>query len=177
MEATSSDDRMKAQIQLVADHVRLENLHNLDGVLDTFGPDARYDDEPWDDHRVGRDQVHLYYEQMLAAAPDLQIEVRRQYATDDAVILEVTISGTQTGAWRGLPATGKSFSFPLCGFFTFDRENKLLGEKIYYDRATVLRQLGVFREPTSVLGRLSTAINHPSTVARAFARAMRGHAN
>ena len=167
----------KAESSLLRNTFELENSHNLDGVLDTFGPDARYDDEPWDDHRVGRDQVHLYYEQMLAAAPDLQIEVRRQYATDDAVVLEVTVSGTQKGAWRGLPATGKSFSFPLCGFFTFDRENKLLGERIYYDRATVLRQLGVFREPTSLLGRLSTAINHPLTVARAFARGMRGHAN
>ena len=34
-----------------------------------------------------------------------------------------------------------------------------MGEKIYYDRASVLRQLGVFREPTTVAGRLLTAIN------------------
>ena len=45
-----------------------------------------------------------------------------------------------------------------------------MGEKIYYDRASVLRQLGVFREPTTVAGRLLTAINHPVTNARAFGR-------
>ena len=174
MEAGSIDDRMKARIQLVAEHVRCENAHNLDGILGTFGPDARYDDEPWDDHRIGRDQVRLYYSELLAAAPDLRIDVRRQYATEEAVILEVTISGAQTGGWRGLPGAGKSFSFPLCGIFTFDEKNRLSGEKIYYDRATVLKQLGVFREPTSFLGRLSTAINHPFTIARAFARAARG---
>jgi hypothetical protein len=66
MEKMSSDARINARIQLVEKHVRLENLHDLDGILDTFGPDARYDDEPWDDHRIGRDQVHLYYKQMLA---------------------------------------------------------------------------------------------------------------
>jgi hypothetical protein len=61
MEEMSSEARISARIQLVEEHVRLENLHDLDGILDTFGPDARYDDEPWDDHRIGRDQVHLYY--------------------------------------------------------------------------------------------------------------------
>jgi steroid delta-isomerase-like uncharacterized protein len=170
MEEMSSDVRINARIQLVEKHVRLENLHDLDGILDTFGPDARYDDEPWDDHRIGRDQVHLYYKQMLAAAADFRIEVRNWHATGEAVILEVTISGTHTGDWRGLPVTGKKVSFPLCGIFTFDREDRLLGEKIYYDRASVLRQLGVFREPTTVAGRFLTAINHPVTIARAFGR-------
>ncbi|MGH6795225.1 MAG: hypothetical protein ACREDH_08510, partial [Methylocella sp.] len=33
MEPRSSDDRMKARIQLVEEHIRLENLHNLDGIL------------------------------------------------------------------------------------------------------------------------------------------------
>src|SRR5580704_5190411 len=105
MEARSSDDRVKARLQLVDEHIRLENLHDLDGILDTFGKDARYDDEPWGDHRVGRDQVHLYYKQVLAAAPDLQIEVRHRYASDEVVILELTISGIQTDVWRGLPGT------------------------------------------------------------------------
>ncbi len=173
MEARSNDDRMQARIRLVEEHIRLENLHNLDGILDTFGADARYDDEPWADHRVGRDQVRLYYEQMLAAAPDLRIDVKHRYATDEAVILEATISGVQMGAWRGLPPTGLPVSFPLCGIYTFDHEDKLLGERIYYDRATVFRQLGVFREPTSIFGRVLTAINHPLTIARALARKAR----
>jgi steroid delta-isomerase-like uncharacterized protein len=175
MEARSSDDRVKARLQLVDEHIRLENLHDLDGILDTFGKDARYDDEPWGDHRVGRDQVHLYYKQLLAAAPDLQIEVRHRYASDEVVILELTISGIQTDVWRGLPGTGMSFRFPLCVIFTFDQEDKLLGEKVYYDRATILRQLGIFREPTSLLGRLLTAFNHPLTIAGALARKIRGH--
>jgi steroid delta-isomerase-like uncharacterized protein len=174
MEAASNEARMNARLRLVEEHVRLENLHDLDGILGTFGPDARYDDEPWDDHRSGRDQVRLYYKEMLSAADDFRIDVRYRYATDEAVILEVTISGTHTGAWRGLPPTGKPVSFPLCGIFTFDSQDRIFGEKIYYDRASVLRQLGVFREPTSVVGRLLTAINHPLTIARAFGRKVFG---
>jgi len=161
---------MKARLELVEEHIRLENLHDLDGILGTFGPEARYDDEPWNDHRLGRDGVRSYYQELLTAAPDLKIEVQRRYATKDAIILEVIISGVQTGAWRGLPGTGKSFRFPLCGIYTFDAQDRISGEKIYYDRATVLKQLSVFREPSGISGRIATALNHPWTIAQAFVR-------
>jgi steroid delta-isomerase-like uncharacterized protein len=145
MEKMSSDARINARIQLVEKHVRLENLHDLDGILDTFAPDARFDDEPGTTIALAVIRFTSTISRFAAAA-DFRIEVRNRHATGEAVILEVTISGTHTGDWRGLPATGKKVSFPLCGIFTFDREDRLLGEKIYYDRASVLRQLGVFRE-------------------------------
>jgi len=170
METGPNEARLKARLERVAEHVRQENLHNLDGILATFGPEARYDDEPWDDHRVGRDGVESYYRELLAAAPDLKIEVKKRHAAEETVILEVIISGTQTGAWRGLPATGRAFSFPLCGIYTFDAGDRILGEKIYYDRAAALKQLGIFREPASVMGQIATALNHPWVIMRAFVR-------
>jgi steroid delta-isomerase-like uncharacterized protein len=116
MEAMSRDDRMRARLQLVEEHVRLENLHDLDGILATFGANARYDDEPWSDHRIGRNQVHLYYKDLLAASADFRIEVKNRYTTDEAVILEVTISGTHTGAWKGLPPPENQSAFLSVGF-------------------------------------------------------------
>ena len=47
---------------------------------------------------------------------------------------------------------------------------RLAGEKIYYDRGTVLRQLGIFHEPQSILGQISILATHPATIARALAR-------
>jgi hypothetical protein len=35
---------------IVEQHIRLENEHDLEGVLRTFGDTARYDDEPWGEH-------------------------------------------------------------------------------------------------------------------------------
>jgi hypothetical protein len=80
------------------------------------------------------------------------------------------IRGTHLGGWRSLPATGRRVEFPLCGVYTFDADDRLAGEKIYYDRGTVLKQLGVFHEPRSILGQISILATHPSTIARAFAR-------
>ena len=51
---TPTDDATLARLKLVADHVRLENDHDLDGVMGTFGETARYDDEPWSAHYMGR---------------------------------------------------------------------------------------------------------------------------
>src|SRR5262244_2227245 len=106
--------------------------------------------------------------------PDLSIDVKNQHAAFDSIVVEVIIRGTHLGPWRGLPATGRKVEFPLCGIFTFDTEDRLAGERIYYDRASVLGQLGLFHEPARGLGRVVTAITHPVTVARAYLRRPEG---
>jgi predicted ester cyclase len=107
---------------------------------------------------------------MLQAMPDLHIDIRRRHAGEDAIIVEVVIRGRHLGTWRGLHATGRQMEFPLCGVFTFDEGNRLAGEKIYYDRATPLEQVGVFHDPESLRGRITTALTHPVTMARIVAR-------
>lgn len=163
-------DRRSSRIATVEQHIRLENQHDLEGVLGTFGDVAQYDDEPWGEHYEGRKGVRQFYEQLMRAMPDFEIEVQRRHVSDDSILVEVVIRGTHLGGWRGLPATGRRVEFPLCGVYTFDADNRLAGEKIYYDRGTVLRQLGIFHEPQSVLGQISILATHPVTIARALAR-------
>jgi steroid delta-isomerase-like uncharacterized protein len=166
----SPDDRIRAQIALVEEHVRRENAHDLSGIMATFGQRARYDDEPWGEHHDGRDAVQGYYEDLLRSLPDLRIDITRCVAAENGVALEVRISGTHLGPWRGLPATGRRVSFPLCGVYSFDEEGKLAGERIYYDRGSVLQQVGLYRDPQSVTGRLEAFLAHPVTVVRAYMR-------
>ena len=168
--AAIGPERRAARLAIVEEHVGHENRHDLDGIMATFGESARYDDEPWDAHYVGREGVREFYQELLRAMPDFRIDVRQRHAGEAAVVLEVVISGHHSGAWRGLPPTGRAIEFPLCGVFTFDDEDRLAGEKIYYDRATVLRQIGVFHEPVSLAGRLTLPLMHPATVTRAFGR-------
>ena len=168
--APSDSEQQLLRLQLVEEHVALENRHDLDGIMTTFGDAARYDDEPWDAHYVGRDGVRAFYADLLRAMPDLQIDVQRRHASETTVVLEVIIRGRHLGSWRGLPPTGRPIQFPLCGIYTFDKENRLAGEKIYYDRATVLRQLGVFHEPERLWGRINAVVMHPLTMAQILGR-------
>jgi steroid delta-isomerase-like uncharacterized protein len=163
-------DRLR-QVEL---HVGYENAHDLDAVMGTFGADASYHDEPWNEHCLGRDAVRGYYEQLIAAVPDLHIDPHHPHVADDVVVLECTISGTHEGTWHGLPGTGRRVSFPLCGVYTFDDGATIAGERIYYDRAMVLEQVGVFHDPDSMAGKLTTALLHPVTLAKATTRMLRG---
>jgi len=163
-------ERIQARIVVVDEHIRCENRHDLDGLMATFGTDARYDDEPWGDHRTGRDGVRSYYTELMRALPDLTIEVKNQHIASEGVVVEVTIRGTHLGPWRGLPATGRLIEFSLCGVYSFDANDRLAGERIYYDRGVVLGQLGLFHEPSRGLGRMVTAFSHPMTIARAYLR-------
>jgi steroid delta-isomerase-like uncharacterized protein len=114
--------------------------------------------------------VRTFYSDLLRAMPDLQIDVQRRHVSDTTVVLEVIIRGHHLGAWRGLPPTGRLVQFPLCGIYTFDEDDRLAGEKIYYDRATVLRQLGIFHEPDRIRGRINAVVMHPVTMARMLGR-------
>ena len=163
-----------ARMAVVEEHVRCENAHDLDGVMRTFGKNALYEDGPWNERHAGSDAVRSYYAQLLKSIPDLFIDVQRRHVTETSVILEVVIRGTHRAAWRGLPATGAHIAVPLCGVYEFDDADRLTGERVYYDRATVLRQLGVFHEPQTLWGQCMTAATHPITMARvAFRKLVR----
>lgn len=158
------------RLALVEEHVASENRHDLDGIMATFGETPEYDDRPWRDRRNGREGVRSYYEELVRALPDLRIDVERRHATDEHVVLEVVISGTHTGTWKGLPGTGRRVEFPLCAVYSFDDEGLLAGERIYYDRATVLDQIGLFHDPLGGLGRFLAPLTHPLTLARVLWR-------
>src|SRR5512132_3029960 len=78
--------RRKARLATVEEHVKCENRHDLAGVMATFGTEARYDDEPWQDHRLGLDGVRSYYTELLASLPDLAIDVRHRHVATDAIV-------------------------------------------------------------------------------------------
>ena len=103
--APSDSEQQLMRLRLVEEHVALENRHDLDGIMTTFGGAARYDDEPWDAHYVGRDGVRAFNADLLRTMPDLQIDVQRRHASEATVVLEVIIRGRHLGPWRGLPPT------------------------------------------------------------------------
>lgn len=69
----------------------------------------------------------------------------------------------------GRASAGAQIELPLGGIYTFGDDDRLAGERIYYDRATLLRQLGVFHEPDRAVGR-TTLLTHPLTMAQVVVR-------
>lgn len=169
-----TSDRRTARLRMLDEHVRAENRHDLEGILRTFGGAARYHDEAWSQHYMGLDGVRAWYRALLAAVPDLHVEIVQRHAAEDATILEILVQGTQEGPLYGLPGTGRRFEIPAVAIYTFDGTDRIASERIYYDRATPLGQVGLFQDPRTRLGRWLTPLQHPITVTRALSRALLG---
>ena len=100
---------------------------------------------------MGGEVVRGHYEELLKSFPDLGIEVKERRQTEDAVILEVIVSGTHTGQWRNLPPLGRKMASRVCAIYTFDSDGLIECERTYDDKAIVLEQLGIFKDPRTPL--------------------------
>ena len=158
--------------KIVREHMELENEHDYEATIETFDH-PRYELIGTGDVYDGRTEVERYFEETRTAFPDQRNELLELHHSDEAVIVEAMLYGTHDGPFRGLPATGRSFEMRFCSFFDFE-EHRLVGERVYFDPGTIMRQLGIAHDPLSLTGRLATVLNHPLTVGRAFARQIAG---
>jgi len=103
----------------------------------------------------GIDNELAFARGLLAAFPDLEIEVTRLMAVGQVVAAEWTRRGTFTGAdFQGLPANGARFDSPAAGFFEI--ENGLVKRlTVYSDMNKMGRDLGVVPPEGSVAERLA----------------------
>ena len=153
------------------EHMASENVHDFDTTIGTF-EHPRYELIATGEVYDGEEQVRGYYAESRTAFPDQRNELVALHHADDVVVVEFDLLGTHLGPLRALPPTGRAFRCRMTALFVFDGD-RLVGERVYFDQATILRQLGLAHDPSSKLGRLTLAISHPLTIARAFARARR----
>jgi steroid delta-isomerase-like uncharacterized protein len=154
----------------VREHMESENRHDFDTTMGTFHH-PRYEIIATGDVHDGEGEVARYFQETRAAFPDQRNELIALHQADDAVVAEFDLKGTHLGSFRGLPATGKDFTCRMVALFLFE-EDRLVGERVYFDSATILRQLGVAHDPLTLWGRLATVANHPITIGRAAMRSV-----
>jgi steroid delta-isomerase-like uncharacterized protein len=165
---TPTADLRDQRERIVREHMESENRREFDVTMATFDH-PRYELIGTGDVYDGESEVWGYFEETREAFPDQTNEPIVLHHGDDAVVVEFWLRGTHLGDLRGLPATGRSFECRMTAFFLFE-EDRLMGERVYFDMATILRQLGVAHDPASLAGRVTTILSHPVTVGRALTR-------
>jgi steroid delta-isomerase-like uncharacterized protein len=135
-------DPREARERLVREHMESENTHDFDVTLATFADHPRYEIIPTGEVYDGPEEVMRYYQETRAAFPDQRNELISLHHADDAVIVEFWLRGTHEGEFRGVPPTGKSFEQRMAAFFLFEGE-RLVNERVYFDAAGLLAQLGL----------------------------------
>jgi len=94
----------------------------------------------------GKEELREFVKGYFDAFPDYKIKLTSCFASGNRQCEECFVSGTHTGIFQGLPATGKSFSFR--GTIVRQlRKGKTYRTTMYFDPASLLRQLGVLPSP------------------------------
>jgi steroid delta-isomerase-like uncharacterized protein len=127
---------------IVSEHVDAENRQDVEATIATFER-PRY--EVNGEESDGKGAVRDLLGELLGAFPDFHVEVERLRHADDAVIVEGRVTGTHRGSFGGIPATGRRVEYPGVAIFEFE-EDRLVCEKLFFDSATILSQIGVLPE-------------------------------
>ena len=155
---------------IVREHMESENRLDFDATIGTFSH-PRYELVPTGDVFDGETEVRAYFAESRAAFPDQRNELIAMYHADDAVIVEFDLLGTHLGRLRALPPTGRSFRCRMTAFFLFDGD-RLVCERVYFDQQSIMRELGLAHDSSSLAGRLSMLASHPVTIGRTLLKGL-----
>ncbi|MGQ0800697.1 MAG: ester cyclase [Pseudomarimonas sp.] len=129
---------------LLSRHVEAENAHDLEGTLATLHPDCRFEDVAFGQVWQGHEGAARYYRQWWDAF-GLQFREGESgalhWAGDGTVIAEGRFVGRHLGPFQGLAPTHRDVDFRFVVVIEF-RDRLMAGERFFYDRATLARQLG-----------------------------------
>jgi steroid delta-isomerase-like uncharacterized protein len=128
---------------------RLYDLINA-GDIDGFGRQLA-DDFVERDEIPGipptKDGVVQYFRIMLAAFPDMRMDVQDSFASGDKAVARLRVSGTHQGEFMGIPATGKPVSVNLIDITRFGDDGLAREHWGVADMLAIMQQLGVIPAP------------------------------
>lgn len=136
-----TEELRRRRLDVITEHMTTEVTKEFDRTLATFNGHPRYEIVPTGQVFDGDDEVMGYYLTTRTAFPDQRHENARFHVTDDAVIVEFDLLGTNLGEFYGMPPTGKAFRVPVIAVFSFDGD-RITNERIYFDAATLVNQIG-----------------------------------
>lgn len=116
------------------------NNGNMKMFDSAFSPNVIYNNVTT--HFEGLADVRKYFSEYVTGFSNREFKVLEIYGQDDKVIKRWSFSGTNTGEFAGIPATGKKISIEGV---TIARivDGKIAEERDYSDDLGMLQQLGV----------------------------------
>src|SRR3984893_4010086 len=139
--------------KLWEDHVRHEfATHNTEDTLATMVEDAYVNHIPVLTGGVGRDELREFYSKRFIPQmpPDTEMVPLSRTIGNDRLVDEKIFKFTPTIRmdWMlpGVAPTRRRVEIPLVAIVQF-RDGKLAHEHIYWDQASVLKQIGLLTDP------------------------------
>jgi hypothetical protein len=121
---------------LVAAHMAAENAHDLEAILGTFSGDAEmvFNKTPYTGD--GLRMAHILFgmsSEHPGSLSGTQVRPEGESFTDDAIVIDGTVTGLHVGNILGFAATQRQVVLPYVAIYRFDAEGKLASERIVMD--------------------------------------------
>ena len=130
-------------------HVLAENRRSIEALLETLCSAPIYKIMATSATFKGRDQVAQFYNGLFEGVPDAAFELINAFVGEEGVVEESILRGAQRGTLFGIPATGREIALPMTIVFPM-LNGQIMGERLYFDLATLARQLGVSIDSLSI---------------------------
>lgn len=134
---TISPDANIALIRAAQDEF---NTGDLDACVARLAPDFVINLAELPEPMRGRDAWRQNAEVMRRAFPDVHVHIEDIFAAEDRVAVRLTISGTHSGEFLGIPATGRSIHYNSHEFYRV-ADGAIAEEWVCSDMATLMRQI------------------------------------
>jgi steroid delta-isomerase-like uncharacterized protein len=130
-----------AKLELVQRHLKAEGAGDVDGAVAVYTDDVEHDVVGFPTGPIhGVEAARDFYRDLTANFRTEGEQIRHQYVTDDAMILEQVMTGTVVGQMLGVPGHGKRVSFRILHVFEF-RDGLISRENIWLDAGAIIGQL------------------------------------
>jgi len=143
---TNTTEQRTGREAVVAEHMDSENRLDFDATIATFDH-PRYELVGTGQVFDGEEEVRGYFAASRAAFPDQHNEIHSMRHADDAVVVEFDLIGTHLGDFAGFAPTGREFRCRMAAIFELSGD-RIVCERVYFDSATILRQLGLVGAPS-----------------------------
>ena len=134
-------EERKDKLRRVEDEVW--NKGNLDALDEVIAPHYSYHDPSFPVE--GLEEIKQRTRELLAAHPDLHMDVHEVLGDGDLTAYRWTQSGTARGEFRGVPASGKTYVMTGMNIDRWEGDRIVEGW-IVYDLLGALQQLDVIPE-------------------------------
>ena len=115
--------------------------HDMERVAALFTDDCTYEDVTLGVVTHGKEELKQFGDGIFAAMPDIVFPLDSKVVGQDRAALEWTMTGTQTGPFGDLPATGKKCAVRGSSVLEV-RDGRFSRCSDYWDMTTLLKQLG-----------------------------------
>jgi predicted ester cyclase len=113
-------------------HSIAEDERDLPGLISTLTPDCVYELAQTGHRWEGHEGAAHFYMELLSAFPDIHFDLTDIVIGPQGVSEEAEVTGTHSGEWLGVSATGEQLTWKVVIFFPWDRDRRLFrGEKVY----------------------------------------------